>query len=249
MGNPYYRPGTQRAGQVQALFGSIARRYDLVNDLQSLGWHRRWKQRLVRSLRLQPGQRALDVCCGTGDVAFRMQQAGAEVIGVDFSLPMLRVAGHRRRRLGHNIRLVAGDGLRLPFAASTFDALAVSYGLRNLADFEAALGEFQRVLRPGGRLAILDFGKPTHPLWRKIYFAYLALAVPLFGRCCCGDAAAYAYIIESLRHYPDAAGIVALLQRGRWLDAKAVALLGGVMTLHQARKEPLAATMTSRCDP
>jgi len=248
MGNPYYRPGTQRAGQVQALFGSIARRYDLVNDLQSLGWHRRWKQRLVRSLRLQPGQRALDVCCGTGDVAFRMRQAGAEVIGVDFSLPMLRVARDRRRRAGHNIRLIAGDGLRLPFAANSFDALAVSYGLRNLADFGAALCEFQRVLRPGGRLAILDFGKPANRVWCSIYFAYLRLAVPLLGRCCCGDAAAYAYIIESLRHYPDAAGIVDLLHRGRWIDAHAVALLGGVMTLHHARKDPGAAPMTGSGD-
>jgi demethylmenaquinone methyltransferase / 2-methoxy-6-polyprenyl-1,4-benzoquinol methylase len=236
MGNPYYRPGTQRAGQVQALFGSIAGRYDLVNDLQSLGWHRYWKQRLVRRLELRPSHTALDVCCGTGDVAFRMRHMGARVVGVDFSLPMLRVALNRTRRSGQEIGFVAGDSLKLPFAADSFDVLAISYGLRNLADFNAALAEFGRVLRPTGRLAILDFGKPANLVWRKLYFAYLRLAVPLFGRCCCGDAAAYAYILESLQHYPDADGIANLLRQGGWTDVEVDPLLGGVMSLHFARK-------------
>lgn len=236
MGNLYYRPGAQRAGQVQSLFASIAGRYDLVNDLQSLGWHRIWKQRLVRRLKLHPGQTALDVCCGTGDVAFRMRKTGACVVGVDFSLPMLRVALDRSRRSGQAVGFVAGDGLRLPFAAHSFDVLAISYGLRNLADLNAALGEFRRVLRPGGQLAILDFGKPANLVWRKLYFAYLRLAVPLLGRCCCGNAAAYAYILESLRHYPDADGIANLLLQDGWTGVEVDPLLGGIMSLHLARK-------------
>ena len=142
----------------------------------------------------------------------------------------------RSQRSGLEVGFVAGDALRLPFANHAFDALAVSYGLRNLSDFSAALGEFRRVLRPGGRLAILDFGKPANRVWRKLYFAYLQLAVPMLGRCCCGDAAAYAYILESLRHYPDAAGISGLLRQNGWTSVEVDTLLGGVMSLHLARK-------------
>lgn len=234
----YYQPGEQRATRVRDLFGSIARRYDLLNDLQSFGLHRWWKQRLVREANPAPGKLLLDLCCGTGDIALRLAKAGAEVVGVDFSEPMLAVA-RRRIRPGMRIEFVQADALNLPFAPSRFDTVTVAYGLRNLADPEAGVQEMARVTRPGGRLLVLDFGKPVSPWWRAAYFAYLRLAVPWMGRWFSGDREAYAYILESLRHYPAQAGV------RRWLEAlpgarvREINFLGGVMSLHVAVLGPV----------
>jgi demethylmenaquinone methyltransferase/2-methoxy-6-polyprenyl-1,4-benzoquinol methylase len=236
MANPFYQPGARRADQVRALFRAIARRYDLINDLQSLGLHRRWKRRLVGLAQLGPGQHALDVCCGTGDVALALARTGAEVTGLDFSPEMLAVARRRAQVSNTPVDLVQGDALALPFADATFDAVTISYGLRNLADFAAGVGEMARVLRPGGRLVVLDFGKPAHRVWRAVYFAYLRVAVPLFGWVFAGRADAYAYILESLCHYPDQAGVAELLRRQGLERVRVVELLGGAMALHRAEK-------------
>jgi len=236
MANPFYQPGARRADQVRALFGTIARRYDLINDLQSLGLHRRWKRRLVGLAQLGPGQRALDVCCGTGDVALALARTGAQVTGLDFSPEMLAVARRRAQVSNAPVDFVQGDALALPFADATFDAVTIGYGLRNLADFAAGVAEMARVLRPGGRLVVLDFGKPAHPVWRAVYFAYLRAAVPLFGWVFAGRADAYAYILESLRHYPDQAGVAALLRRQGLERVRVIELLGGAMVLHRAEK-------------
>jgi len=236
MANPFYQPGARRADQVRALFRTIARRYDLINDLQSLGLHRRWKRRLVALAQLGPGQRALDVCCGTGDVALALARTGAQVTGLDFSPEMLAMARRRAKTSNAPVDFVHGDALTLPFADASFDAVTISYGLRNLADFAAGLAEMTRVLRPGGRLVVLDFGKPAHRLWRVVYFAYLRAAVPLFGWVFAGRADAYAYILESLRHYPDQAGVAALLQRQGLERVRVIELLGGAMVLHRAEK-------------
>lgn len=237
MSNPFYVPGADRATKVRELFGTIARRYDLLNDLQSLGLHRWWKRRLVRLARLAPGRRALDVCCGTGDVALALARTGAEVIGLDFSPEMLAVARQRARTAAGNLRFVEGDALALPFPEDSFDAVTISYGLRNLADFRAGLAEMARVLRPGGRLLVLDFGKPANRLWRALYFAYLRRAVPAFGRLFAGRADAYAYILESLRHYPDPAGVAALLAAVGLVRVRVVPLLGGAMAIQVADKK------------
>jgi demethylmenaquinone methyltransferase/2-methoxy-6-polyprenyl-1,4-benzoquinol methylase len=236
MANPFYQPGARRADQVRALFRTIARRYDLINDLQSLGLHRRWKRRLVALAQLGPGQRALDVCCGTGDVALALARTGAQVTGLDFSPEMLAVARRRAQTSNAPVEFVQGDALALPFADATFDAVTISYGLRNLADFAAGLAEMARVLRPGGRLVVLDFGKPARRGWRAVYFAYLRVAVPLFGWVFAGRADAYAYILESLRHYPDQAGVAELLQRQGLERVRVIELLGGAMVLHRAEK-------------
>lgn len=236
MANPFYQPGARRADQVRALFRIIARRYDLINDLQSLGLHRRWKRRVVGLAQLGPGQRALDVCCGTGDVALALARTGAQVTGLDFSPEMLAVARRRAQASNPPVDFVQGDALALPFADAAFDAVTISYGLRNLADFAAGLAEMARVLRPGGRLVVLDFGKPAHRAWRAVYFAYLRAAVPFFGWVFAGRADAYAYILESLRHYPDPAGVAALLERQGLERVQVVELLGGAMVLHRAEK-------------
>jgi demethylmenaquinone methyltransferase/2-methoxy-6-polyprenyl-1,4-benzoquinol methylase len=231
MTDSYYVSGPDRATRVQHLFARIAPRYDLINDLQSLGLHRRWKKQLAAAARLLPGVRALDVCCGTGDIAAELAKSGAEVTGCDFSREMLEAAG----KTG-GIPLIQGDAMRLPFRDESFHVVTIGYGLRNLADFDAGLRELLRVLRPGGRLLILDFGKPPNALWRAVYFAYLRAVVPLFGLIFCGDAAAYAYILESLKRYPAQEGVAERLRHAGCTDVRVKNWIGGVMSMHTAVK-------------
>ena len=240
MASPFYDPGEQRAAKVNDLFAAIARRYDLLNDLQSLGLHRFWKQRVVRLAQVTPGARALDVCCGTGDIALRLARAGADVVGLDFSDAMLAVAGKRQKAEGRKQRgevsFVHGDAQKLPFHEAEFDIVTVGYGLRNLASWETGLREMARVAKPGGRLLVLDFGKPANPIWRALYFGYLRLAVPVLGRVFAGSADAYAYILESLRHYPAQLGVAAKLRELGLVEVQTINLLGGAMSLHRAVK-------------
>jgi demethylmenaquinone methyltransferase / 2-methoxy-6-polyprenyl-1,4-benzoquinol methylase len=236
MGNKFYVPGQQRAAKVKDLFGAIAPRYDLINDLQSFGLHRLWKRRLVKLARLGPGQRGLDLCCGTGDVAFRLARTGAEVVGLDFSEAMLAVARKRMERAAGTVQFLAGDAMSLPFPDGHFDAVTVAYGLRNLSSWETGLREMWRVAKPGGRLVVLDFGKPDQPLWRSIYFAWLRWVIPIFGRLFCRDASLYAYILESLQHYPAQHGVAAAMRDLGCADVRILSLLGGIMTINHGVK-------------
>jgi demethylmenaquinone methyltransferase/2-methoxy-6-polyprenyl-1,4-benzoquinol methylase len=237
MGHAYYAPDATRAARVNSLFARIAPRYDLINDLQSLGLHRLWKRRLVRLAAARPGCRALDLCCGTGDVTFALARAGATVTGLDFSAEMLAVARQRQPRAGAGqVAFLHGDALQPPFADAQFDVVTISYGLRNLADFSGALRQMLHVIRPGGRLVVLDFGRPPNRLWRTLYFGYLRLAVPAFGKIFCNDAAAYSYILESLRHYPAQEGVATALRGLGAVNVRVENLLGGVMSLHYAER-------------
>lgn len=233
MGNKFFVEGDGRAAGVRDLFATVAPRYDLINDLQSFGLHRVWKRRLVDLAGVRPGEKALDLCCGTGDIAFELARAGAEVTGVDFSEPMLAVA--RRRNLG-GARFEQGDALALRFAPGTFDLVTVGYGLRNLRSIEAGLAEIARVSRPGARLLVLDFAKPTNRLWRALYFLHLRTMVPVMGRLFCGDAQTHGYILESLRRYPEAGGIVRRMEEAGWVPTEWWGLLGGVMTIHRGER-------------
>lgn len=236
MSNRYFVQGEGRAEGVRDLFATVARRYDLINDLQSFGMHRSWKRRLVRLAEVQPNESALDLCCGTGDLAFALSAAGARVIGVDFSEPMLAVA--RNRALPGSVAPVfqQGDALSLEFDSNSFDLVTVGYGMRNLRSVEAGLAEILRVTRPGGRLLILEFGKPRNALWRGLYYLHLRTAVPALGRLFCGESATHAYILESLRHYPDAAGVASRMEAAGWAAVQWWDLLGGAMTIHRGRK-------------
>jgi demethylmenaquinone methyltransferase / 2-methoxy-6-polyprenyl-1,4-benzoquinol methylase len=255
MASEYYEPGPQRAAKVNDLFGTIAPRYDLINDLQSFWLHRLWKRRLVRLARAGAGQRALDVCCGTGDVAFALAQSGAEVVGIDFSEAMLEVArkrgkgrrpkagqgvgcgsGEEAENTAKNPHFMAGDSMDLPFPDSSFDVVTVAYGLRNLSDWERGLHEMWRVARVGGRLLVLDFGKPENSAWRTLYFAYLRWMVPLFGKLFCGNSALYGYILESLQHYPAQQGVAAAMRELGCAEVRIIRLLGGIMTINYGSK-------------
>ena len=240
MSNTFYEPGPQRAAKVQDLFATVAPRYDLINDLQSFGLHRWWKGRLVAWAAPVKGERALDVCSGTGDIALALAAKGAAVTGLDFSEPMLRIARTHAASRSANVAFIQGDAQSLPFADNFFDIVTVGYGLRNLADWKTGLREMHRVAKPGGRLLVLDFGKPENGLWRHLYFSYLRRIVPLFGKIFCGDSQTHAYVLESLNHYPAQQGIAAAMKEIGCTDVAVANLLGGAMSINYGRKQTAA---------
>ena len=241
----FYQPGEHRAARVEDLFAIVAPRYDLINDLQSLGLHRLWKRLLIKMAAVQPGDRALDVCCGTGDLAFALRQSGAQVTALDFSPAMLAVAQQRASRSGGlkpppsappSVHFLRGDALQLPFPAGAFDVVTVAYGLRNLADWERGLEEMWRVARPGARLLVLDFGKPVNPVLRSLYFGYLKYLIPWFGKLFCKDSATHSYIFASLQDYPAQRGVTAKMEALHCAGVQVRNLAGGVMSIHLGRK-------------
>ena len=241
MSNVFYAPGEPRAAKVNDLFAAIARRYDLLNDLQSFGLHRRWKRRVAALAAAAPGARALDLCCGTGDIAFDLARRGAETTGLDFSEKMLEVAENRKQKqkteiTKQNPKFIQGDAQQIPFPDNSFDIVTVGYGLRNLAGWERGLDEMFRVARPGARLIVLDFGKPPNALWRRIYFTHLKISVPLIGWLFCGNAQAYAYILESLKHYPAQLAVAEKMRELKLANVRVINLLGGAMAINYGEK-------------
>lgn len=237
MSNEFYAPGDQRAAKVNDLFARIARRYDFLNDLQSFGLHRNWKRRVLELAGVQPGSRALDLCCGTGDIAFGLAKKGAETTGLDFSPQMLEVAARRHLKSPNpQLNFVQGDAQSLPFADNLFDAVTIGYGLRNLTSWERGVEEMARVARPGGRLIVLDFGKPSNALWRAVYFTHLKISVPLIGLLFCGNASAYAYILESLKHYPAQLAVADKMRALKLENIRVINLLGGAMAINCGEK-------------
>jgi demethylmenaquinone methyltransferase/2-methoxy-6-polyprenyl-1,4-benzoquinol methylase len=237
--NVFYAPGETRAAKVNDLFARIARHYDLINDLQSFGLHRTWKRRVSELAKVSPGARALDLCCGTGDLAFALAQRGADVTGLDFSPQMLEVAAARQRHLKSqisNLKFIQGDAQQLPFAENSFDIVTAGYGLRNLTSWERGLEEMRRVARPGARLIVLDFGKPANAVWRAVYFAHLKMSVPLIGLLFCGNASAYAYILESLKHYPAQLAVAEKMRQLQLTNVCVINLLGGAMAINYGEK-------------
>ena len=247
MESKFYQPDERRAEKVRDLFTTIARRYDLLNDLMSLGLHRRWKRRLVELADgaasvsdASPASRrdgghyipcVLDLCCGTGDIARRFS---GNVIGADFTMEMLQVATVPPAK--SPVRWVQADALGLPFPDKSFDVVSVGYGLRNLADLDAGLREVWRVLRPGGKLLSLDFGKPESPFLRRLYFGYLRTVLPVLGRIFCGDADTHGYILVSLQDYPAQRGIKTLMQQCGYEACGFEEFCGGTMAINFGSK-------------
>jgi len=238
--NEFYAPGESRAAKVNDLFARIARRYDFLNDLQSFGLHRSWKRRMTELAQVKSGDRALDLCCGTGDISFALARRGAATTGLDFSPQMLEVAARRRRKTPNSEfripNFIQGDAQQLPFPDETFDIVTVGYGLRNLTSWERGLEEMHRVARPGARLIVLDFGKPANALWRAIYFTHLKMSVPLMGWLFCGNASAYAYILESLKHYPAQLAVAEKMRQLNLANVRVINLHGGAMAINYGEK-------------
>jgi len=235
MSNEYYVEGDERAGKVHRLFSRIASKYDLINDVQSFGLHRLWKKKVIRLAAPREDDEAVDLCCGTGDIAFLLSRTCRLVTGLDFTQEMLDGAEERNPSEGNGrTTFQRGDALNLPFEDKSFDIVTMGYGLRNLADLDRGISEMIRVTRKGGRIVVLEFGVPDNGLWRWCYFTYLKMFVPLFGLLFCGDAAAYAYILESLKHYPAQKGVAERLEKAGCQEVEIVNLLGGVMSIHRA---------------
>jgi demethylmenaquinone methyltransferase/2-methoxy-6-polyprenyl-1,4-benzoquinol methylase len=217
--------------EVAAMFDEVAPRYDLTNAVLSLGLDRSWRTAVRRALDLRPGQRVLDLAAGTATSSAALARTGADVVGCDFSLGMLRVG----RRAGHEgVELVAGDALRLPFADASYDAVTISFGLRNTADPGLALRELLRVTRPGGRLVVCEFSHPTWTPFRTVYDEYLMRALPAVARRVSSDPAAYVYLAESIRAWPAQDELAEVVGEAGWAQVTWRDLTGGIVALHSA---------------
>jgi len=249
MAESFFEPGENRAEKVSELVSKIAPRYYLINDLQSFGLHRYWKSRVIRIAAPKAGIRALDVCCGTGDLSFALAKKSADVVGLDFNQPMLDVASLRSTKAAEyrgagaisasNPRFLRGDAQSLPFEDASFDLVTVGYGLRNLVSWELGLDEMHRVIKPGGRIVVLDFGKPENGTWRTVYFSYLRLFVPWLGRIFFRNPAAYSYILESLEHYPAQLGVAMRMREIGLVQVQVLNPLWGVMGINYGEKKAI----------
>jgi demethylmenaquinone methyltransferase / 2-methoxy-6-polyprenyl-1,4-benzoquinol methylase len=217
--------GTLAPEGVRTMFDRIAPVYDLMNCLMTAGLDRRWR-RLTVAAAVRPGDRVLDVCCGTGDLAVEASRAGGEVTGLDFSPRMLE----RARRKLHSVTWVEGDALELPFADESFDAATVGFGVRNLADLERGLHELRRVLRRGGRVAVLEITRPKGPL-RHFYALWFDRIVPLLGKVLPGGAA-YTYLPASVRRFPGPEELAAMLADAGFAEPRFRLFAGGIVALH-----------------
>ncbi len=224
----------KRPGEVSAMFDKVADRYDLLNDVLSLGQDRWWRRMVARAVAARAGERVLDVAAGTGTSSRAFTAAGADCVACDFSLGMLTVGSARGRVPG--LRFVAGDAMRLPFRDAAFDAVTISFGLRNVAHHQAALAEFRRVTRPGGRLVVCEFG---HLPWARLnaaYEAYLAGALPAVARRLSGNPAAYEYLAESIQDWPAQPELARRIAAAGWSAVRWRDLSLGVVAIHQARR-------------
>ncbi len=220
----------KRRADVATMFDDVAARYDLANDVLSLGQDRAWRRAVLEAVDARPGERVLDLAAGTGTSSEPFALAGATVVPTDLSLGMLRVGKRRRPALA----FVAADALQLPYADAVFDAVTISFGLRNVEDTQAALTEMRRVTRPGGRLVVCEFSAPTWAPFRTVYTEYLMAALPRIASVVSSNPAAYHYLAESIRAWPDQARLAGRIAEAGWRDVAWRNLSGGVVALHRA---------------
>ncbi len=217
---------------VASMFDTVAERYDLTNDIHSAGQDRLWRRATVAAVGAAPRQTVLDIAAGTGTSSEPFADAGVHVVPADFSLGMLRV-GQRRRP---DLAFTAADATRLPFADASFDAVTMSFGLRNVVDVEAALREFARVTKPGGRLVVCEFSQPVWGPVRAAYLNYLMRALPAIARRTSSNPESYVYLAESIRAWPDQRGLADRIGAAGWAQVQWRNLSGGIVALHRATR-------------
>jgi ubiquinone/menaquinone biosynthesis methyltransferase len=217
---------------VRRLFSTIADRYDLITRVLSYGQDARWKTKLAALANVTAGERALDLACGTGDIALAVASRGAQTVGLDITHRMLQLAARR----ASPVKLIAGDMANLPFRSRVFDLVTTGYGLRNVPDLDAAIDEVARVLKPGGRLLSLDFNRPESAIVRVPYLAYLTVVGSALGWILHRDPDTYRYIPASIRRYPGARGVADRMAARGFTKVRVVPLLFGLMTLHLAER-------------
>jgi demethylmenaquinone methyltransferase/2-methoxy-6-polyprenyl-1,4-benzoquinol methylase len=234
-------PWAQKADRVRAVFSSVAGKYDVMNDLMSLGAHRLWKQFTLSLTGIKAGQTVLDVAGGTGDLsrglARQVGKSGLVVLS-DINRSMLEAGRDRLLDGGHagNVECLVADAERLPFAAGSFDCVTIGFGLRNVTDKPAALASMYRVLRPGGQLLVLEFSKPVAPGLKPLYDAYSLKVLPLLGRLVANDAGSYRYLAESIRMHPDQETLLGMLKDAGFAQARYHNLTGGIVAVHRGYK-------------
>lgn len=212
------------------MFDAVARRYDVTNTVLSFGQDRLWRTATRRALDLRPGERVLDLAAGTGVSTAELSRSGAWCVATDFSQGMLRAGRHRR------VPMVAGDAMALPYADGVFDAVTISFGLRNVADIDVALAEMARVTRPGGRLTVCEFSTPVLAPLRTVYMEYLMKALPQVATAVSSNPDAYVYLAESIRAWPDQQGLAERIAAAGWSQVRWRNLTGGITALHHARR-------------
>ena len=220
----------KKPADVAAMFDGVAKRYDLTNDVLSMGQDRRWRKAVLQAIDPWHGERVLDLAAGTGTSSEPFADRGARVVPCDFSLGMLQVGKRARAALP----FVAGDGTRLPFADGTFDAVTISFGLRNIVDPDAGLRELLRVTRPGGRLVVCEFSHPTWAPLRTVYVEYLMRALPAVARAVSSSPDAYVYLAESIRAWPEQPLLARRIEDAGWRSCEWRNLSGGIVALHRA---------------
>jgi demethylmenaquinone methyltransferase/2-methoxy-6-polyprenyl-1,4-benzoquinol methylase len=219
----------KRRADVATMFDGVASRYDLTNDVMTFGQVRRWRRLVVDAVDPQPGQRILDLAAGTGTSSRPFADAGALVVPLDLSLGMLRVGKERQPGL----QFINGDALSLPFGDATFDAVTISYGLRNVEQTQAALAEMRRVTRPGGRLVVAEFSTPVQPLLNGLYRGLVLQALPRLAQVSSSNKSAYYYLAESIAAWPDQRALADLMVQAGWRGVAWKNLFNGVVALHR----------------
>ena len=227
----------EKRRRVGRVFSSVARRYDLMNDLMSGGLHRLWKDRFVHRVKPRPGEQILDMAGGTGDVAFRMARRGAQVTVADVNADMLAVGMERAGARGlEGLAWKQENAEGLTFADSSFDAYTIAFGIRNVADIPEALNEAHRVLKHGGRFYCLEFSSSDWPGFADLYELYAGKVIPRIGRAVTGDEDSYRYLVESIRRFPKPAAFSAMIAEAGFRQTKFEPLLGGLVCIHSGWK-------------
>ncbi|MEU6980290.1 demethylmenaquinone methyltransferase [Streptomyces sp. NPDC046371] len=220
--------------EVASMFDDVAANYDLTNDVLSLGQDRRWRKEVAKAVDARPAQRILDLAAGTATSSQPFARAGAYVVPCDFSLGMLRVGKKNHPWMP----FTAGDGTKLPFRDDVFDAVTISFGLRNIQDTDQALRELYRVTKPGGRVVICEFSHATWAPFRTVYEEYLMRALPPVARAVSSNPDAYVYLAESIRSWPDQPNLAGMMQKAGWSEVAWRNLTGGIVAMHRGFKQP-----------